>query len=303
MRDALIVLAVGAFLPASLSAQSAQTGILGDTITVGDVARAAIRVSVPRGAVVVFPDSLLLPRDLENAGTRTIRSDTTATGVEVTAVYSIAAWRPGMHALPEVSFTIDGAPHVAAFDSLRVQSVLPADTTGIKPKPLKGTLGGTRVMWPWLALLVALLTAALAYWLWRRRRRPVAIVPALPARPPREIAMERLERAREAGLVERGELKEFYSEISGAVRDFVEAIDPALSQDLTTSELASRVRGRGAHAEGVELLTLLGAADMVKFARRAPRAAEAYEEWTRATRWVSDATWPPAPRVELERVA
>src|SRR4051812_20797007 len=241
-----------------------------------------------------MPDSLTLQPDLENAGTRVIKADTTPQGIQITAEYPVAGWRPGAYALPMIPYTVNGAAYSATFDSLRIQSVLPADTAGVQPKPLKSVLGGDRVWWPWLLLLLALIAAALGYWWWRRRRRDVVEEPMIPARPARELAIERLERARASGMVERLELREFYGETSDALREYIAAIDPELSTDRTTSEIAGIIRERGADATGVELLTVLGAADLVKFARRQPRASEAYEEWSRVRKWVDEAVWPPS---------
>jgi hypothetical protein len=292
-----------ALLPATVQAQAPRTAILPDTIHVGDVITAAIRFTVPRDAKVAMPDSLTLQPDLENAGARVIKADTTPQGIQITAEYPIAGWRPGAYALPVIPYTVNGAAYAATFDSLRIASVLPADTTGVQPKPLKSVLGGDRVWWPWLLLLLLLLAAALAYWWWRRRGRNDVETPVIPMRPAREIAIERLEHARASGMVERLEMREFYGETSDALREYIAAIDPEMSTDLTTSEVAAVVRRRGADATGVELLTLLGAADLVKFARRLPRTAEAYEEWSRVRKWVDEAVWPPSVATEVAQEA
>jgi hypothetical protein len=297
MRVPLLALVASIFVclhASQVHAQQVSTAILPDTIHVGDVITAAIRVVVPRGAVVSFPDSLVVPQDIENAGQRVIRTDTAAGAEQITAQFPLAGWRPGAHALPPVTYAIDGRAYVVSFDSLRITSVLPPDTSGIKPQPLKSVMGGTRVWWPWiLALLVLLLIGALLYWWWRRRNRVVAALVVVPARPARDVALERLDAARAAGYVERGSMKEFYSEVSDALRTYVASIDYLLSSDLTTSEMAGRIRRRGADPAAVELLTLLGAADLVKFARHRPGAAEAMDEWTRVRAWISDAPWPP----------
>ena len=276
------------------SALDVRTGLLPDSITVGDVFQAAVRITIPAGANVVFPDSLVLPPELENAGDRRIRLDTTAAGVDMTVLYPMAAWRTGAHAVPPVLFMVNGTQHSAGFDSLRISSVLPADTAGIEAKPLKPVVGGTRVWWPYLlALLGLLIVAAMVYRAWRKLREAVPVETPVPVRSPRVVALERLEAARSSRMVERGQLYEFYSEISAALRWYVAAVDPAIGQDLATSEIAAVLRRRGADAAGIELLTLLASADLVKFARRAPTAAEAHADWSRVTQWVSDAPWPP----------
>src|SRR5438045_4100160 len=83
-----------------------------------------------------------------------------------------------------------------------------------------------------LALLIA---AALAYWWWRRRNRVIELIPFIPARPARDVALERLDAAQASGMIESGRMKEFYSEVSEALREYVAAVDPFMGTDLTTS--------------------------------------------------------------------
>ena len=306
MRRGLLVVFLALAYAPSARAQQVRTALVPDSITVGDVVRAAVRVSAPLNATVVLPDSMPLPIEVENAGKRVLTIDTTADGIEVTAQYQIAAWRPGAHALLPIPFTVNGVAYTATFDSLRIRSVLPADTTGIQPKPLKAVLGATRVWWPWIVAAILLLAiAAVAWWLYLKRRRPAAEAAApVVTIPPRELALGLLDRALAAGLVARGDFKQFYSEVTDALRGYAAAIDPALSQDLTTSEVAALLRRRGAEPAGIELLTLLGAADLVKFAKREPRSGDSMAEWTRARRWVAEVTWPPVTILnDTERVA
>jgi hypothetical protein len=279
-------------LRAQQFAPTIRTAVVPDTIHVGDVITAAIRITVPAGATVTFPDSLTLPLDLENAGDRVLKADTTPNGIQLTATYRLAAWRPGAHMIDAVPVTVNGAQMNAVFDSVRIASVLPGDTTGIGMKPLKAVIGGVRVWWPWIVALLLLLALLLLYWLSRRRDR-VEVAPVVPARPARDVALERLDEARTSGVLERGDVKEFYSAVSDALRAYVAAVDPLLSADLTTSEVAGRIRARGVDPAGAELLTLMGASDLVKFARRTPRTSEAHDEWLRIRKWVADTRWPP----------
>lgn len=126
-------------------------------------------------------------------------------------------------------------------------------------------------------------------------------VAAAPAVPPREAALAALQEARAAGLVERGEWKEFYTRISLALREYLEAIEPGWSEDLTTTELLAQVRVAAAHDAAADLAALLRPADQVKFARRVPTAAEAIAEWEAARRWVE--RFRPPAAVEPVEVA
>jgi hypothetical protein len=279
------------------SAQRVVVGLSSDSIRVGDPFRVLVRVSVPKGATVVLPDSLPTTEDIENSGKVRTRRDSTSAGVGVLAAYPITAWRADSVALPPivVVFKSNLGEQRLTIDLpvVPVISVLPPDTAGIEPKPPKDVLGANRVWWPLLLaalLLVALI--ALAIWWWQRRKRTVGEIEAVPQALPRERALEELERVRQAALVEKGEYKEHYTRVAEVLRRYAATVNPALSTDLTTSELAERVRDDAAVKPA---LAVLKHSDMVKFARSVPGAADAHADLDRARDWIT--AYPP-PVVE-----
>ena len=304
MKRAWLLLLLAA---SPLPAQEVRTAVVPEAITVGDVFHAVIRVDGAGERGVRFPDSLALPADLEMAGRRTIRRDTVGGQPRLTAVYPLAAWRPGQHTIPpaEVRIAEPGTVRAAsaAFPVVVIRSVLPADTAGVQPKPAKDVLGGNRLWWPILLLALLLLLLGAALWYWYRRRRAAAAepVPATPELPPRERALRALDAARARGAVEAGDLKGFYSAVSDALRAYVEALDARLGADLTSTELAQALHRLGRDAETADLRRVLQGADLVKFARRRPTPLTAYDEWQRARSWVE--RYSPAPEAEGEERA
>jgi hypothetical protein len=292
MRYTLLV-AVALCLPAATSAQrpgaTVRAAIVPETLSVGDVVHAAIRVRLAPGVRVEFPDTLPTSGDVEGAGARVIRTDTTGGELELTAAYPITAWKPGALQLPAAQIRLlmeSGQDTIEVeFAEAQVLSVLPADTSNIEPRPARDVLGANRVWWPWLAgLLLALALAAFGIWVWRRRRRPGEEPVFEPGLPPREAALAMLDRARALRLIEAGELKRFYSIVSEALRIYIEAIEPSWSADLTTIELASLLLDR--RADVVPALEVLTRADLVKFAKARPDAATAHGDWNSAHAWV-----------------
>lgn len=277
-----------------------QTAVLPDSINVGDVFHAAIRVQVPARGRVLFPDTLPVPQDVEAAGRRQIRIDTTAGGLQFTALYPLAAWRPDSVLLPasEVRVLIEtGEENLPAeFRPFQIRSVLPADTAGVEPQPLKDVLGANRLWWPFLLALALLLAAVvIAYWLYQRRR-PKTLAAPVTIVSPRERALQALDAARAAGLLETGELKQFYSAVSDAVRQYLDTLEPRWGADLTTSEVAGRMRGHARDIDVAEVMALLGEADLVKFARRRVSTEEALARWNQTRSWVEQFEWPyPQP--------
>jgi hypothetical protein len=288
------------------SAQSPAVAVLGDTARVGDVVPVAVRVTVDPGERVLWPPVLHMESDdLENAARVRELVDTLPDGrLQATAVYSITPWRPGAAPLPELTIQVEAAdgasrPLVVTLPVLDVASVLPLDSEALQPIPAKGVIGASYPWWLFalLAFLALAGTAAVAWWLTRRRAAAPGTV-IVPSIPPRDQALAALRDARTAGLVESGRWKEFYTRVAHALRIYLEALDPAWSEDLTTTELVARVRADAGHDHAAALARILAPADQVKFARRAPTAGEAVAEWETAVEWVEHFEWPPAARFE-----
>jgi hypothetical protein len=292
MKRALVVLASVFLLAQDAGAQRPRTAVVPDSITVGDVFRVAVRVAVPPGGGVTFPDTLEVPENVEAAARREIQVDTTAGGLTFTAIYPLTAWKPGAVELPSMRVRIqlpDGGDEAeTTFPPIIILSVLPEDTAGVDPMPAKDVIGPSRLLWPMVlgaGLLAALLI--LGVWAWRRRARPDPVEPAVPAR---DVALAELERIRRLGLLERGEWKPFYSAVTGVLRGYTAAIEPAWGRDLTTGELnnamewritawraAARARATGAAGRSGQdpLIDLLDRADLVKFAAHRPARTDA----------------------------
>src|SRR5690606_19113540 len=151
----------------------------------------------------------------------------------------------------------------------------------------KDVLGANRVWWPIILALLLAIAIAVALWLWWRRRRrveePIVFTPGVP---PHETALAQLAALGRAGLIERGEYREFYDRLTATLRHFVAAVEPSWSVDLTTSELAAQLRARTGVTEALELTRILGEADLVKFARAESAADSARRNLESARRWV-----------------
>lgn len=295
-----LLAAAAAALP--LQAQTERGVVLADSIRVGDVVPVALRIVVEPGERVILPDTIALGgTELENAARVRERADTLEDGrVRVTALYAVTPWRPGTAELPELPVQVVSA-HGEVRDvplslpDFQVQSVLPADADVLDPMPPKGVLGPSFPWWSFALLLLALLALGALAWWWVRRDRPAAAAPLAPAIPPRARALAALDQARHAGFIDRGEWKEFYTLVAHALREYADALEPAWSDDLTTSELLARVRAEAGAGEAAALARLLRPADQVKFARRVPGADDAVAEWEDARRWVERFHWPPPP--------
>ncbi|MGH7482341.1 MAG: hypothetical protein ACRELV_09310 [Longimicrobiales bacterium] len=304
---AMLTLALAASLQAGPAmAQRAGAAVDPDTVTVGTIFHVAVRVVAPAAAAVEFPDSLAVAGDVAVAGRREILLDTLNGELSWTAIYPLAAWRPGSQPLPRVrvGLTDRAGTRTATLElpPVFVASVLPADTAGIDPQPPKGVVGGDG--FPWLRaglLLLALLLLLLLVYLWRRWKASRAV--ALPAAvlSPRERALAEIAALRDTGPGMVGDWPLLYTRLSEVVRRYLVSIHPGLGFDLTTLELMARARGVIEPAAAEPLVRFLLDADLVKFARATPGRDRADADLARAAAWVR--SYPPAPPVAEERVA
>ncbi|MBM3790972.1 MAG: hypothetical protein FJW35_11585 [Acidobacteria bacterium] len=140
------------------------------------------------------------------------------------------------------------------------------------------------VPWRLLVLLAALLAAASAAWWWlraRRRRRAEAPPLPVPKTDPLESAEADLRDLIGRGLVEKGQVKQFYVLLSEIVRRILEAAYSIPTMEKTTSELVAGLSGapipRPPDAELEKIETFLLGCDMVKFAKYLPAPFEISE--------------------------
>jgi hypothetical protein len=121
--------------------------------------------------------------------------------------------------------------------------------------------------------LLALALLALLLWWWLRRRRHRPGPPPIDALQHAEREFARVERL---GLLGAGERGRFVALMVEVLRDYLALRVPGAAPSLTSSELVRHLRTRRTMPVQ-RLATLLGEADLVKFARRPVTAERARE--------------------------
>lgn len=150
----------------------------------------------------------------------------------------------------------------------------------------------------WTALKRGLMYAAigiaagalLAYAIWWYRRRPKPVPPPPPPRPAWEVAIEKLDEVRHAGLLEVGRFGEYFDRVNDVIRSYLGARYGFDGLESTTDEtLAALSRAQLQGISYGELVEFLRECDLVKFANVVPspeecsRALDAGERIVRST--------------------
>ncbi|MFH0754834.1 MAG: hypothetical protein V2A70_09730 [Candidatus Omnitrophota bacterium] len=129
-------------------------------------------------------------------------------------------------------------------------------------------------LWLWIILGVLFLTGVV-FVMWRHFKHP-RVVPLAPPRPAWEVALESLLALEQGVLVAEGRIKDYYAELSGVVRWYIEERFELRAPEMTTEEFMDEVR----HSDKLTkehqkfLEDFLNASDMVKFARFVPSEPE-----------------------------
>lgn len=249
-------------------------------ITVGDHIEMMVRVEAPRDAEVVWP----LPEQFAPA--EVLDQDTLESEGDYRLMrYLLSLFEPGKAELPELSVIVRQGSQIDTlrFDPgvIQVISVIdPADSLAdiqdVHPPValswrfedlLPYIAAGTGV----IALLVILLLVR--RWIRRRRGEIPAYVP--PPIPPHVIAQRRLEDLRLKKLWQNGYLKEFHSELTEIVKEYIGNRFNFNAPEMTSEELLA-LSSHWSSDKDTNLLIrkVLVCADLVKFARFRPEPSE-----------------------------
>jgi hypothetical protein len=294
------------------AAQSFQAALSRDTVPMGEVFELRVRVPVPAGSIVYFPDTVARTEVLESYAPVSWDAEATSGGADLTLIYPVIAWGAGLVPVPgfDVFVSPSGPPPPDApalpggsaigawtdAPTRAAQGVQPMRVprrgvwvppvfgeeqmeAGAEPMPPADVVGSS---WHWpsiaLGLLFAAAVVALGVREWRRAtlaRASRSVGATWTPAASRRDALEQLDALLAERLAAGGRTHELYTRSSAIVRRFVGRMDPALGPDLTSSEVLGRLEGRTNGLHGHALFRELGTAEVVKFGRARPGMDEA----------------------------
>ncbi len=214
--------------------------------------------------------------------------------------YTISTFDTGTFVIPPLALQYLAPPDTAWRQleterlEIRVNSVLPSEAGDIRDVKAPWELPRD---WRTIILISAiaaavLLLAGLGYYWWRRRQGK-GLLPQReePKRPAHELAFEELQQLRASDLLQRGEVKAFYSILSEIVRRYIEGRYEVMALEMTTYEVNQALRKVESNLNACdEAREILEASDLVKFAKLIPpieqgetliNRAEAFVETTK----------------------
>ncbi len=277
---ALFLLAAGISLQAQLI--RVESGVSSDSIMIGDQVKFTVHVEVADNVAFEMPmlrDTLT--RELEVLYPYSADTSRAGGSVVVDHAYIITGFDAGMQLIPAlpVLYEYNDITDTALSMPLLIQVFDPVvDTTQqIRPiKPPINTPVTLKEVLPWIFLgigawLAGTLIAALI-WMYRQRRRDPEIFSIRPQEPAHIVAFRELDRLKEKKLWESGQVKQYYTELTGITRRYIESQYGIPAMERTTGEILDAF-GRSNTDDPLldEMLKeLLELADLVKFAKEDP---------------------------------
>ena len=264
-------------------------------ITVADRLEMKITLLAPAGYEGELPDKLPESKDktsafsVVEAGAPSVEmpedSQTCARQVRIRRTYVLEPFLAGAYTIPSMPVRFWKAGDQEKTNQtistpaipVTVTSVLPdkSDGAGVRPHDIRPpvSLPPSIAIWIWTAVCVAgLLLAGLGGFLIIRRRRNARLINAEMVIPPHEAAFSALDQLMAAQLIEKGEIKVFYQEISGILRRYIEARFGLRAPEQTTEEFLDGLKTGAAldiRYQGL-LKQFLTHCDLVKFAAHLP---------------------------------
>ena len=310
----------------SLAAQASfQARLSADTVDVGEVFELLVRVPVPAGSVVYFPDTVGTTEVLESyAPVRWNAEPEPAGGATLTLTYAVMAYGAGMVPVPGFDVFVSpsngaaagatlpggsavgewgGAPTrgAAYVRPLRVPRrgvwVTPVFTPeqvedGLEPMPSADVVGSS---WHWPSVAAGLLFLGLLGIVFvriarasmeQRARRKLDGAVWTPETS-RQHALDELDRLLAERLHASGRTHELYTRSSSVVRHYVERLSPQHGTDLTSSELMVRLGAHATNGHGnAPFFEQMRTAEVVKFGRLRPDGTQAETHLRSLRAWV-----------------
>lgn len=247
-----------------------------------------LTTSVDTLSKVIFPDAKIFGalEVLENYPTDTIKEKDR---YRLVKKYGLTQFDTGKYTIPRLTVFINDKPYFS--DSIRVEIAnVPVDTLKQKMYDIKDVLPADKTTGYWWLYIFLIILAAggLGYFLYRyfKNRKPkIVAVEEEVFISPIEKAKNHLQTLEKKDLVQKGEIKNYYSELTNIARTYIEEVLQVPAMESTTDELISAlkiaIRKRKlklSEETVVNLQKVLQNADLVKFAKSKPFEFEISED-------------------------
>lgn len=294
------------FLFQGLWAQEVTSSIDSTSIKIGEQITYKIEVNSSPEDLVVFPEGeTFAPLEMvESKDPDTLREQGK---FRLLKEYFLTQFDSGKYVIPSQEVLIQNRTYRTDSFAVEVKDVI-VDTTKQNLYPLKPSVtvspGFSIPDWLWWLLAILAVAGAAVYLIVRKRKSDDKVREL----PPYEEAMVQLQQLDNSGLLEKREIREYYSQLSFAVRKYLDRKIYDHGLERTTGELiiylqAQRESGKLNLSEDTirNFEKILNRADLAKFARSKPDVITAKDDRSKTQLIIDDlrASVPKPTQEEL----
>jgi len=273
------------------------------TIFLGDQTDLHLQAIAAKEEKVQFPvyGATLIP-EVEIVDRTIVDTTTLSDGrVQYDQYLTITSFRDSLYSIPELPFASGRDTFFTNPLALNVVQPFEMDTTDaltdIKPVQKAPVWWWGIFRWILLGLVVAGIGVGV-YFLVRYLRRRKGLEPEInqePLRPAEEIALERLDEIKEAKLWQAGKVKEYHTELTDVVREYIASRFDVRSTEKTSDETLREMKPVLKEQPDLfqRLKQMLQLADLVKFAKWASTPDENEKALLTAYDFVNQTTVKP----------
>ena len=195
----------------------------------------------------------------------------------LTQEYTITSFDSALYYLPPLSVIVDDKEYQSRALALKVFSI-PVDT--LNPEHFYGQKDIMKAPFAWedwqgtiiLSLLAFPLLALLIYFIIRiRDNKPIIRRIKVEAKlPPHVLAMKNIEKVKEEKVWQKGQSKEYYTELTDIIRNYIKERFDFNALEMTSSEIIEKLIEDNNKEDLNDLKALFQTADLVKFAKHNP---------------------------------
>ena len=253
-------------------------------ILIGEQAKIKLQVSLDTDKRAVFPvytDTLVRGVEIIDVAKPDTQLLNDGRRSLITQEYTITSFDSALYYLPPMEVTVDNKPYRSKALALKVYS-MPVDT--LHPDQFFGpktvmqapfawedwyvTIACVLLFVPFLLLLIYLVKRI------RDNKPIIRKVKVEPKLPPHQLAMQEIERIKNEKVWQKGEPKEYYTELTDTLRVYIKERFGFNALEMTSSEIIDKLLEMKDKEAISDLRELFQTADLVKFAKHNPMMNE-----------------------------
>ncbi|MDY3790606.1 hypothetical protein [Bacteroides fluxus] len=286
MKRYLFLITLLVTLAGRVTAQSVTVDATIDSlqILIGEQAKIKLQVSLDTDKRAVFPvytDTLVRGVEIIDVAKPDTQLLNDGRRSLITQEYTITSFDSALYYLPPMEVTVDNKPYRSKALALKVYS-MPVDT--LHPDQFFGpktvmqapfawedwyvTIACVLFFVPFLLLLIYLVKRI------RDNKPIIRKVKVEPKLPPHQLAMQEIERIKNEKVWQKGEPKEYYTELTDTLRVYIKERFGFNALEMTSSEIIDKLLEMKDKEAISDLRELFQTADLVKFAKHNPMMNE-----------------------------